>query len=151
MVYGDYNRTVPVRVLYPYAVAVSTDNAQLNPVAGWFDETNDPSCRTYTMQSTRAPPAWWLDTMSRPFSIIGVADVASSMQGRWRSSHTEVAGVNHLGVVTGSTTPGTATISFNGVLTLEVDVTVTNTPILMVGLDVAHYSSLSVSSNVSTG
>ena len=53
MVYGDYNRTVPVRVLYPYAVTLSTDNAQLNPVAGWFDETNDPSCRTYTMQSTR--------------------------------------------------------------------------------------------------
>ena len=59
--------------------------------------------------------------------------------------------MNHLGVVTGSTTPGTAAISLNGVLTSEVDVTVTDTPILMVGLDVAHYSSLSVSFNVSTG
>jgi len=137
--YGSYNRTLPMRVLFPSTVTLSADDTVLSPIAGWFDEDIDPDCGTFKYQSgqMRAVIQYGTD----PDDIIASVDVTSALTGRWTSGDTDVATVDNDGVVT-AVTSGTSSVGLAGATDASINVTVSDAPILVIGLDVTHLSSI---------
>jgi len=137
--YGSYNRTLPMRVLFPYTVTVSADDAVLSPIAGWFDEDIDSDCGTFKYQSGQMRAMIQYGTTLD--TILASADVTSVLTGRWTSDDTDVATVDNDGVVT-AVGSGTSSLGLAGATDASTTITVSDVAILMIGLDVTHLSSI---------
>ena len=137
--FGEFNRTLPVRVLFPFAVSITVGTGELHPISGWYDEARDSECQRFRYQSTVVRVVAALGV--RAGATIATVDISAQAQTKLVSSDTSVISVSDEGVVTG-VDPGEARISLRASSEVAVTVSVSAEPILILGLDVAHFQTL---------
>ena len=130
-------RIVPLRVLFPGSVIVTTSHARVRAVAGWFDEATDASCGRFKYQ-----PVSVTATVSYGDGAVDLGQVDVTTQVRWTTSNAAVLTVSPDGSIE-AITAGSSNVGIQGRAS-QVRIEVENDALAVIGLDAIHASRVQV-------
>ena len=144
--YAGYTRFMNTRVLFPFFTTVTTDRPLIQPIGNWYDEDRDASCGVFK----HTPGQMNVIVGYGEQSVLSSIDVTSAIAAvaPWQTSNQEVATVDANGRIT-AVAPGTALISLRGETSLGSIVTVSDAPLIVIGLEVHQIASVAVDSAAS--
>ena len=144
--YAGYSRFLNMRVLFPFVATVTSDRSLLQPIGDWYDEDRDAGCGLFK----HTPGQMNVIVGYGEHSVLSSIDVTSVIAAvtPWQTSNPEVATVDANGTIT-AVAPGVTLISLRGETSLGSTVTVSDAPLIVIGLDVHQIASVAVDSATS--